>query len=116
MKLYGKVLVSNIPKKTTELLVKLCTGFPQKSEMGESEAPKGAEYEESSLPVRAPLKSVPESYIHIFVNKGKWLAIFLETMIKKVPDSSPVIYNTLLELYLKGFVCIILFSFSFLAD
>jgi len=96
MKLYGKVLVNNIPEPTTQLLIKLCTGYEAKAEealMNNFGEP---------VPVKAKLKSKPEDFIHIFVNQSKWLTRFLEDMVKFLPGSSTIVYNTLLELYLKA--------------
>ncbi|KAJ5070611.1 vacuolar protein sorting-associated protein [Anaeramoeba ignava] len=45
--------------------------------------------------------SKPEEFIHLFVEQPIYLVDFLETMISKRPDSSPLVYNTLLELYLS---------------
>ena len=51
----------------------------------------------------------PDEFIHIFVNQPFWLEKFLEFVTKGVAPSSPnnnngpskLVYNTLLELYLK---------------
>ena len=42
-----------------------------------------------------------EDLMHIFVNQTRYLTEFLEHMVTNLPDASPVLYNTLLELYLK---------------
>jgi hypothetical protein len=48
------------------------------------------------------VKARPEEFIHIFVNKEDWLQKFLEYIISQPDtDRDPVIYDTLLELYLR---------------
>ena len=39
--------------------------------------------------------------MHIFVNQQRCLTQFLEHMVRQTADATPVLYNTLLELYLK---------------
>lgn len=108
MKLYGKVLVNNLPEATTNLLINLCTGYTKRG--GAASLEPSETVIETSNPVqeqtavRAALKSAPEEFIHIYVNQAKWLTKFLEIMIKEQPNSSTIVYNTLLELYLKGTV------------
>jgi len=106
MKLYGKVLVNNLPEPTTKLLVNLCTGYSKKAAKPD---PQETVVEtlnplQDPAPMRAELKSAPEDYIHIYVNQAAWLTKFLEIMIQEQPKSSTIVYNTLLELYLKGTV------------
>lgn len=43
---------------------------------------------------------MPEEFIHIFVNQPDWLTRFLEFIISQ-GDAAGLIYNTLLELYLR---------------
>ena len=45
-----------------------------------------------------------EEFIHIFVNNGAQLTEFLEHMVEVQPNSSSLVYNTLLELYLQDMV------------
>ncbi|XP_065843977.1 vacuolar protein sorting-associated protein 11 homolog [Oscarella lobularis] len=82
LKKYGKALVNERPGETTTLLKRLCTGAWQR------------------FPVDRVLKAKPEEFIHIYVQKKEKLMEFLEHMIRAEPDSSPLVYNTLLELYL----------------
>ncbi|CAN8016525.1 unnamed protein product [Ixodes persulcatus] len=79
MKKYGKVLLNEIPEETTHLLKRLCTDYRPSNEQ----------------------KSHPEDFIHIFVNKSDKLLEFLEHMVKVQPNSSSLVYNTLLELHLQ---------------
>ncbi|KNC72133.1 hypothetical protein SARC_15319, partial [Sphaeroforma arctica JP610] len=51
---------------------------------------------------KAPLpKSEPERFLHIFVKSTGWLLVFLEYIINRQKQSSTVLYNTLIELYLR---------------
>lgn len=86
MKKYGNSLVNELPEQTTDLLKKLCTGYP------------AAEVTSGQL---EPQRARPEEFIHIYVNQTEFLLDFLDYMVEAQPESSNVIYNTLLELYLR---------------
>lgn len=43
-----------------------------------------------------------EDFIHIFVGLPKYLVKFLELVTERVKDVSPIVYDTLLEMYLHG--------------
>ena len=48
-----------------------------------------------------------DDFIHIYVDHPQWLIVFLEYLIATKPlDVSPLVYNTLLELYLRNDVAI----------
>ncbi|GFQ99030.1 vacuolar protein sorting-associated protein 11 homolog [Trichonephila clavata] len=85
MKTYGKVLMTEIPEQTTQLLKRLCTDYSA-NQISEK-----------------PLSTNPEEFIHIFVNNTERLLEFLEHMIKIRPTSSSLVYNTYLELCLKAY-------------
>jgi len=89
LKQYGKVLMSNVPKQTTELLKSLCT-----AEVNESELENPFEVSNKSL-------TNGEDFIHIFVNSPDMLVTFLEHLIKVQGKTSLIVCNTLLELYLE---------------
>ncbi|XP_077990077.1 vacuolar protein sorting-associated protein 11 homolog [Glandiceps talaboti] len=94
LKKYGKILMNEVPQETTELLKLLCTDYkPRDKPLVDEAAMDG-----SILP--KPLRANAEEFIHIFVNNSSRLTEFLEHMIKVQPSCSPMIYNTLLELYL----------------
>ncbi|KAK2560039.1 Vacuolar protein sorting-associated protein 11-like protein [Acropora cervicornis] len=91
MKKYGKSLVNAVPDEATNLLKVLCTDYrPQCLQ----EHP-GAEVERKIRKARA------EEFIHIFVHQKAHLIEFLEHMVQVQPNSSNLVYNTLLELYLN---------------
>jgi hypothetical protein len=46
------------------------------------------------------LKASADEFIHLFVDQGEWLTKFLEFITQK-NLGSPMVYNTLLELYLR---------------
>jgi hypothetical protein len=74
LKKYGKTLVTELPDETTALLTKLCVSSP---------------------------KAVPDEFIHIYVGEAEWLTKFL-SFIVTTGKASELIFNTLLELYLRG--------------
>ncbi|KFM62524.1 Vacuolar protein sorting-associated protein 11-like protein, partial [Stegodyphus mimosarum] len=86
MKAYGKVLMTEVPEQTTQLLKRLCTDYNSSESISEKH-----------------LSSNPEEFIHIFVNNSERLLEFLEHMIKIRPTSSSLVYNTYLELCLKTY-------------
>eukprot|EP01114_Cavostelium_apophysatum_P016791 TRINITY_DN4846_c1_g1_i1.p1 TRINITY_DN4846_c1_g1~~TRINITY_DN4846_c1_g1_i1.p1 ORF type:complete len:953 (+),score=293.87 TRINITY_DN4846_c1_g1_i1:58-2916(+) len=122
LKKYGKALVTNIPEPTTNLLMKLCSDYQPTAKMptlaaSTSGSGQGHTPLSSSLPKQAPfsssfpmdkdersakkVKAAPGEFIHIFVNQPEWLTRFLEFIVLK-GTSSNLVYNTLLELYLRN--------------
>ncbi|KAK3611536.1 hypothetical protein CHS0354_016470 [Potamilus streckersoni] len=97
LKKYGKMLMSEIPDQTTELLKKLCTDYRPSNRLL---------VDQSDLDGSVPRiqKASAEEFIHIFVNNSAKLTEFLEYMIKTKPNSPSLLYNTLLELYLHDIV------------
>eukprot|EP00002_Diphylleia_rotans_P002067 TRINITY_DN11279_c0_g1_i5.p1 TRINITY_DN11279_c0_g1~~TRINITY_DN11279_c0_g1_i5.p1 ORF type:complete len:734 (+),score=159.34 TRINITY_DN11279_c0_g1_i5:50-2251(+) len=88
LKAHGKVLVTQLPEQTTNLLMKICT--------------TGAAGFKRSEDANAPTTRVDaEEFIHLFVDHPEWLVRFLEFVIKYDHQSSRTVYNTLLELYLR---------------
>lgn len=88
IKKYGKILINEIPEKTTKFLMRLCT---EDFETGETEA-------DGSLIMK---QAAPEEFIHIFVSQPQWLTKFLEHVIQKARKPSSLVYDTLLECYLR---------------
>jgi hypothetical protein len=54
----------------------------------------------NELPQPLP-RAQPEQFIHIFVKNMGWLLDFLESITRIHTDSSPLVWDTLLELYLR---------------
>jgi len=111
MKKYGKTLMKKAPEKTCQLLTDLCTDYrPTVSHAGEpgaredKEGPVATE-EQRSLKGggNTKVKSRPQEFIHIFVDHPIELQNFLEYIVKHEPDCDVVVYNTLLELYLRDY-------------
>ncbi|XP_005091075.1 vacuolar protein sorting-associated protein 11 homolog isoform X1 [Aplysia californica] len=110
LKQYGKILMSQVPQQTTELLKRLCTDYkPTDKPLIDQSSLDGV------LPLFASIlldssgigriqKANAEEFIHIFVNNSARLTEFLEHMIEVQPNSSNLVYNTLLELYLHDMV------------
>jgi hypothetical protein len=46
-------------------------------------------------------KAKAEEYIHLFVDKPRQLIAFLEHIVQREPAQNPIVYNTMLELYLR---------------
>ncbi|XP_022253825.1 vacuolar protein sorting-associated protein 11 homolog [Limulus polyphemus] len=106
MKRYGKILMSQVPEPTTELLKKLCTDYKPSNAEGtfcsstflvDQNSLYGSGVVDNEIN-----KSSPEEFIHIFVNNSKKLMEFLEMKVEP-RSSSALVYNTLLELYLHNY-------------
>jgi len=114
LKNYGKSLVSHLPEKTTQLLMKLCTDYTPKPTIRKPtsmpsdttlETPFVASQKNSNASQvekshTKKVKGKPEEFIHTYVDQPGWLTKFLECMVEE-QNSSPLVYSTLLELYLR---------------
>eukprot|EP00494_Astrolonche_serrata_P027731 UN27995 len=78
-----------VPKKTTDLLIKLCT---------EKVTNLDTKTKETKI-----LSSSPDDFAYLFVNNQTELRQFLEEIIKKNPSQSQETYQTLMELYFREF-------------
>ncbi|XP_067666114.1 vacuolar protein sorting-associated protein 11 homolog [Haliotis asinina] len=93
LKQYGKILMSEVPQQTTQLLKRLCTDYkPMNKPLVDQLSMDGG--------LQHIQKANAEEFIHIFVNNSGKLTEFLEHMVEVQPNSSNLVYNTLLELYL----------------
>jgi hypothetical protein len=116
---YGKILVTELPQPTTKLLMELCTSYVPKKPPAVSEPTKESKTNPSasvptddkrSLLLSQPTniktetpkenRANPEEFIHLFVSQPLWLIEFLEFVVQN-GRGTPLIFNTLLELYLK---------------
>ncbi|XP_050409252.1 vacuolar protein sorting-associated protein 11 homolog [Patella vulgata] len=94
---YGKILMTQVPEQTTSLLKILCTDYkPVDRPLVDASNLEGGR---SQI-----MKAKAEDFIHIFVNNSTKLTEFLEHMITVQPNSSELVYDTLLELYLHDMV------------
>ncbi|KAJ8321881.1 hypothetical protein KUTeg_000352 [Tegillarca granosa] len=98
LKKYGKMLMSEVPQQTTQLLKRLCTDYRP------TDKPLIDQYELEGGGTAQIEKASAEEFIHIFVNNSSKLTEFLEHMVKVQPNSPNLVYNTLLELYLHDVV------------
>lgn len=105
MKKYGNILMEKCPKETTNLLKILCTDYQPKSQLT-IETIDGIE----GLPIKTDFfdlspqidRASPEDFIHLFVKSSPQLLIeFLEYLVKNVNNCSPLVYNTLIEHYIR---------------
>jgi len=80
MREFGKKLLTESPELTTEIIIKLSTGWS-----------------DDSLPSD---RSNPDHYIHFFVDHSEQLQNYLEAM-QADSQASHLVYNTLIELYLR---------------
>lgn len=98
LKQYGKILMSQVPNETTDLLKRLCTDYrPNDKPLIDQVSLDGGG-------IGKIQKAQAEEFIHIFVSNAGKLTEFLEHMIEVQPASSNLVYNTLLELYLHDMV------------
>ncbi|EGG22194.1 RING zinc finger-containing protein [Cavenderia fasciculata] len=107
LKTYGKMLVSNLPEPTTNLLMRIFTDYQPSHSISfpSSSLPSPTALPEvrsafSDFNFQDKQKATPDEFIDIFVNQPEWLIKFLEYMIQTGNDSAQI-YNTLLELYLR---------------
>lgn len=91
---YGIVLIEQCANETTELLKKLCTNWPKDGLIG-AIAPSEL-YDSRETVDRAN----PEDFIHLFVKTPDRLIDFLEHLVRTLSKLSPLVYSTLIELYL----------------
>ena len=97
LKKYGKILVTNLPEQTTEILKRLCTNYTSRSLLEDNNNNNSNNNNNNNS---GKVVGKAEEYIHLYVNQPEWLIKFLEYMITK-PNPSTILFNTLLELYLR---------------
>lgn len=92
LKKYGYMLMENCPDKTTEMFKKICT--TERNIIN----PDTNEFLFDDNIINA---DGPEEYFHLFIKFPDRLIAFLEHLIEKLPKCNTIVYNTLIELYLK---------------
>lgn len=110
LKKFGNVLMKNCPKRTTELLKKLCTDYYQ-SQKNENDDTRDLDIGSSNLMTDSNLffdtsphidRANPEDFIHLFTKASPELLIdFLEHLLTNMSNCSQLVYNTLIEHYLR---------------
>eukprot|EP01137_Pigoraptor_chileana_P023996 Opistho-2@91225 len=118
LKNYGKTLVNHLPEATTRLLIALCTDYKGRggavaqplehgpaweggADPGRPKALSDVARDDGRSPAVAALRARPDEFIHIYVDQMRWLRVFLEYIVQAQPDCGTLVYNTLLELYLR---------------
>ena len=105
MKIYGKTMMSMLPEKTTQFLKELCTVYvPKISE--EFPPPEGSlvsVLQDLSILMAADSIAKAEDFIQIFLDKDAFLMDFLSHIVATDNAHSPIIFDTLLELYLQEY-------------
>jgi vacuolar protein sorting-associated protein 11 len=76
-------------------------GLSSSSSSSPKLSPKVPAKSRVAAPAKAAGKSVASEFIHIYVAQTPWLIKFLEFIVEKNADTSSLVYNTLLELYLR---------------
>lgn len=95
MKLYGNVLVDNVPSESTEFLKKLCTNYKASSQpLVDQIVLDGGK---PNLSERAN----PSEFIPLFLHNPDKLGEFLEYLVNFQNNWPEIVYNTLLENYLN---------------
>lgn len=112
LKKYGNLLMENCPLRTTDLLKKICTDYYQSDNGQTIDDPNAVD---KNNVVRSLLTSAilfdassqidranPEEFIHLFTKASpEYLIDFLEHLIKNITNCSQLVYNTLIEHYLR---------------
>lgn len=103
IKKYGNILMEKCPLETTNLLKTLCTDYQPRSKLdidnGDDMLMLKTDFFDSSAQID---RANPEDFIHLFVKSSSQLLIeFLEHLVKNVNSCSPLVYNTLIEHYIR---------------
>lgn len=113
LKKFGNVLMKNCPERTTELLKKLCTDYyqSQKNDNGDVRDSGLNDIGGSNLMTDSNIffdtsphidRANPEDFIHLFTKASPELLIdFLEHLLTNMSNCSQLVYNTLIEHYLR---------------
>eukprot|EP00495_Collosphaeridae_sp_1-RS-2012_P004140 TRINITY_DN3441_c0_g1_i1.p1 TRINITY_DN3441_c0_g1~~TRINITY_DN3441_c0_g1_i1.p1 ORF type:complete len:401 (+),score=55.96 TRINITY_DN3441_c0_g1_i1:150-1205(+) len=96
MKTHGQVLLDHVRDPTIKMLESLCTNYSPEVKSNNTDDMK------SSKPGKI-LRSKPQDFIHVFVKvkDSRSLEEFLEFCVHESPKCDMVVYNTLLECYLR---------------
>lgn len=106
LKRYGNILMEKCPTETTELLKKLCTDYYQQQKNGDN----GHDVIDNITLVETHFfdtsahidRANAEDFIHLFVKSSPELLIeFLEHLVTNLSNCSQLVYNTLIEHYLR---------------
>lgn len=103
IKKYGNILMEKCPKETTNLLKNLCTHYQPKYKLLDANDDSGLAIKPDFFDSSAHIdRAEPEEFIHLFVKSSSDLLVdFLEHLVKNVNNCSPLVYNTLIEHYIR---------------
>lgn len=111
LKKYGNMLMQNCPQRTTKLLKKLCTDYfiSQSQHFGDDY--DSNLFDRNNLMTDSAIffdtsphidRANPEDFIHLFTKAApEHLIDFLEHLRKNMSKCSQLVYNTLIEHYLR---------------
>lgn len=94
---YGSILMQKCHAETTELLKKLCTNYRPRNDGLIQQQQQFLNNDDNDCNDRANA----EDFIRFFVKSPDRLIDFLEHLVKTLVTVSPMVYNTLIELYLQ---------------
>lgn len=105
LKKIGNVLMKNCPQRTTDLLKKLCTHYymSQNNQNTNARASETNDMENNFFDTSPHIdRANPEDFIHLFTKSSSELLIdFLEHLLTNMNHCSQLVYNTLIEHYLR---------------
>lgn len=118
LKKHGNILMANCPQRTTDLLKKLCTGYYQSEKQQQNTVNDitrdivdsdttnyWSQLNDSILAFDTSThidRANPEDFLHLFVKASDDVLVdFLEYLILNMSNCSELIYNTLIEHYLR---------------
>lgn len=105
LKKFGNILMKNCPQRTTELLKKICTHYymSQKGQNGDNRDTDLNDIESNFFDTSPSIdRANPEDFIHLFTKAAPELLIdFLEHLLANMNNCSQLVYNTLIEHYLR---------------
>lgn len=97
MKTHGQVLLDHVREPTIKMLESLCTNYRPEVKSNNTDDYKSSRPEKKEK----ILRSKPEDFIHVFVKDSRSLESFLEFCVNESTKCDMVVYNTLLECYLR---------------
>lgn len=109
---YGNILMEKCPQQTTELLKRLCTDYYQQQHKDGANVIDGSDtFDATAMHMTESIvfdtsphidRANAEDFIHLFVKSSSELLIdFLEYLVLNLSSSSQLVYNTLIEHYLR---------------
>lgn len=99
IKKYGNILMEKCPNDTTDLLKVLCTDYQPKSDGDGDLVVMRTDFFDASTQID---RADAEDFIHLFVKASPALLInFLEHLVRNNNNCTALIYNTLIEHYIR---------------